>query len=208
MVAVFFNLNASVPKQWRLLRPQQQKCQITESHLPVSSFSIYSCKCLLPLRLFAYVHPPHRLPLFLGQHDSTSYRPGIDTAVLFVVSLLDSVFPKGFFFFKEEKKKIFSISQCGRDLRHMGRGGLGLERDGGETPVPYFVPRPGQRRGSEMKAGDGGDDFELLTTTASTTACDHRCAQAVNLNPPVWVNKSHVHKGTHTAWQNKKTALA
>lgn len=123
MVAVFLNLNASVPKQWRWLRPQQRDCQITESHLPVSSFSVYSCKCLLPLRLFAHVHPPRRLPLFPCQHDSTAYRPGIDTAVLLVVSLLHSSVSKGIFFFKEKKKKIFSFSQCGRDLRHMGGWG-------------------------------------------------------------------------------------
>lgn len=74
-----------------------------------------------------------------------------------------------------------------------------------------FVPRPGERWGSEMKARDRGDDFELLTTTALATACDHRCAQAVNLNPPTRANKSHVHKGTHAAWQKKrkkKTTLA
>lgn len=83
-------------------------------------------------------------------------------------------------------------------------GGQGLERDGGGTPVLCFVPWPGERRGSEMKARDRGDDFEFLTTTASATACDHRCAQAVNLNPPTRANKSHVHKGTHTAWKKEK----
>lgn len=106
-----------------------------------------------------------------------------------------------------KKMLIFLISQCVQDLRHLG--GQGFERDGGATPVLCFVPRPGKRRGSEIKDGDRGGrglggDFEPLTTTASATACDHRCAQAVNLNPPTRANKSHVHKGTHTALKKKK----
>ena len=35
-------------------------------------------------------------------------------------------------------------------------------------------------------------------TLESTTACDHRCAQPMNLHPPTRTNKTHVHKGIRT----------
>lgn len=55
-----------------------------------------------------------------------------------------------------------------------------------------------------------GDDFELRTS-ASTTACDHRCAQRVNLHPPTRAKqntRARGHSRTHAHTHKEKATFA